>query len=51
VGGLTIGGFYYLSLRRDDGRIQGYYYDSQSQPFQELTLMPSKRLFPSYQFR
>ncbi|KAI5853356.1 vacuolar import and degradation protein-domain-containing protein [Tricharina praecox] len=51
VGGLTIGGFYYLALRRDDGRIQGYYYDSQSQPFQELTLMPNKRLFPSYEFR
>lgn len=51
VGGLTISGFYYLSLRREDGRIHGYYYDPQSQPYQELTLMPEKRLFPSYKFR
>lgn len=51
VGGLTIGGFYFLSLKRDDGRIQGYYYDPQSQPFQELTLKPQKPVFPTYEFR
>ncbi|KAF8251969.1 hypothetical protein K440DRAFT_658577 [Wilcoxina mikolae CBS 423.85] len=51
VGGLTIGGFYFLSLKREDGRIQGYYYDPQSQPYQELTLKPQKPVFPTYEFR
>jgi len=51
VGGLTIRGFYFLSLNREDGRIQGYYYDPQSQPFQELTLKPQKPVFPTYEFR
>jgi hypothetical protein len=51
VGVLTIGGFYFLSLRRSDGQIQGFYYDPQSQPYQELSLKPQKRMFPTYAFR
>ncbi|KAL0632968.1 hypothetical protein Q9L58_008126 [Maublancomyces gigas] len=51
VGVLTIGGFYFLSLRRSDGQIQGFYYDPMSQPFQELNLKPRERLFPTYEFR
>lgn len=51
VGVLTIGGFYFLSLRRSNGQIQGFYYDPKSQPYQELKLRPQKRLFPTYEFR
>lgn len=51
VGVLTIGGFYFLSLRRSNGQIQGFYYDPKSQPYQELNLKPQKRLFPTYEFR
>ncbi|KAI9770103.1 MAG: hypothetical protein M1840_003553 [Geoglossum simile] len=49
--GLTISGFYYLSLRRSDGYIEGFYYDPTSSPYQQLTLSPSKRMFPTYDFR
>lgn len=31
-------GFYYLALSCGTGDVQGYYYDSQSQPFQKLNL-------------
>ncbi|RPA88987.1 hypothetical protein L873DRAFT_1723767 [Choiromyces venosus 120613-1] len=51
AGVLTIGGFYFLSLRRSDGQIQGFYYDPQSQPYQELILKPQERMFPTYAFR
>lgn len=51
VGILTIGGFYFLSLRRSDGQIQGFYYDPMSDPYQELNLKPQNRLFPTYEFR
>ncbi|KAL8654442.1 MAG: hypothetical protein Q9226_003430 [Calogaya cf. arnoldii] len=48
---LTISGFYYVSLRRSDGRIESLYYDPASAPFQQLSMMPEgKRQFPSYQF-
>ncbi|KAI4285166.1 MAG: hypothetical protein L6R38_000844 [Xanthoria sp. 2 TBL-2021] len=48
---LTISGFYYVSMRRSDGRIESLYYDPQSAPFQHLSMMPEgKRQFPSYQF-
>ncbi|KAL8818520.1 MAG: hypothetical protein Q9223_002862 [Gallowayella weberi] len=48
---LTISGFYYISMRRSDGRIEGLYYDPSSAPFQHLSMMPEgKRQFPSYQF-
>ncbi|KAH0541355.1 hypothetical protein FGG08_004193 [Glutinoglossum americanum] len=49
--GLTISGFYYLSLRRSDGFIEGFYYDPTSSPYQQLTLKPEKRMFPTYNFR
>lgn len=48
---LTIGGFYYVSLRRSDGFIKGFYYDPKSTPYQELLLRPKKRVFPTYEFR
>ncbi|KAG0370475.1 vacuolar import and degradation protein-domain-containing protein [Gamsiella multidivaricata] len=38
--GLTIAGFYYLSMRRSDGYVEGYYHDQQSTPFQHLSLKP-----------
>ncbi|MCJ1389514.1 hypothetical protein MMC18_002371 [Xylographa bjoerkii] len=49
--GLTISGFYYVSLRRSDGHIEGLYYDPKSTPYQYLSLMPEKRMFPAYEFR
>jgi hypothetical protein len=36
--GLTISGFYYVCLRRSDGRLEGLYYDPQSSPYQCLKL-------------
>ncbi|KAL8994790.1 MAG: hypothetical protein Q9169_005326 [Polycauliona sp. 2 TL-2023] len=48
---LTISGFYYVSMRRSDGRVESLYYDPQSAPFQHLSMMPEgQRQFPSYQF-
>ena len=48
---LTISGFYYVSMRRSDGRIESLYYDPQSAPYQYLSMMPdSKRQFASYHF-
>lgn len=40
TGGLTIGGFYYISMNRLDGRIEGLYFDERSSPFQFLRMMP-----------
>eukprot|EP00891_Asterochloris_glomerata_P002968 jgi/Astpho2/2968/Aster-03287 len=37
--GLTIAGFYYLCLCRQDGSIQGFYHDPSSNPYQRLSLM------------
>ncbi|KAF9180569.1 hypothetical protein BGZ51_006099 [Haplosporangium sp. Z 767] len=39
--GLTIAGFYYVSMRRADGIVEGYYHDQQSMPFQHLCLSPT----------
>jgi hypothetical protein len=36
--GLTISGFYYVSLRRSDGAVEGLYLDRDSRPFQRLRL-------------
>lgn len=36
--GLTISGFYYVSLRRADGCVEGLYYDPTSSPYQCLRL-------------
>lgn len=38
--GLSISGFYYLSLRRSDGHCEGLYFDPQSSPYQRLELKP-----------
>ena len=48
---LTISGFYYVSLRRSDGHVEGLYYDPHSTPYQHLSLKPAKRHFPAYSFR
>ena len=48
---LTISGFYYVSLRRADGHVEGLYYDPSSTPYQHLSLMPEKKTFPTYEFR
>ncbi|OJD15277.1 hypothetical protein AJ78_04462 [Emergomyces pasteurianus Ep9510] len=52
--GLTISGFYYISVRREDGHIEGMYYDPGSSPYQHLSLSPQlreKMVFPAYGFR
>ncbi|KAK6329900.1 hypothetical protein TWF718_003327 [Orbilia javanica] len=50
--GLTITGFYFVSLSRKTGNIEGYYYDPHSAPYQRLELVPTpKRYFPAYDFR
>lgn len=52
--GLTISGFYYISLRRDNGQIDGLYYDPGSSPYQQLSLKPEMKeqmVFPAYGFR
>ncbi|ODH28286.1 hypothetical protein ACO22_03972 [Paracoccidioides brasiliensis] len=52
--GLTISGFYYISIRRSDGHIEGMYYDPGSSPYQHLSLDPQTRhrmIFPAYGFR
>lgn len=48
---LTISGFYYVSLQRSDGNVEGLYYDPHSNPYQHLSLAPEKRTFPAYTFR
>ncbi|PWY72397.1 hypothetical protein BO70DRAFT_342448 [Aspergillus heteromorphus CBS 117.55] len=51
--GLTISGFYYISLNRENGHIEGLYYDPGSSPYQQLSLNPEtkKMVRPSYGFR
>ncbi|KAL2826847.1 vacuolar import and degradation protein-domain-containing protein [Aspergillus cavernicola] len=51
--GLTISGFYYISLHREGGQIEGLYYDPGSSPYQQLSLNPEteKMIQPSYRFR
>ncbi|KAL4779687.1 vacuolar import and degradation protein-domain-containing protein [Aspergillus varians] len=51
--GLTISGFYYISLHRESGNIEGLYYDPGSSPYQQLSLKPeAKRMTrPAYSFR
>ena len=39
--GLTIAGFYYVCLERASGRIEGFYFDPSSTPFQRLDLQAS----------
>lgn len=48
---LTISGFYYVSLRRSNGLVEGLYYDPSSTPYQHLVLKPERKTFPSYTFQ
>ncbi|KAH6633184.1 vacuolar import and degradation protein-domain-containing protein [Boeremia exigua] len=49
--GLTISGFYYVCLRRSDGRVEGLYYDPMSSPYQCLKLeSQGKGSFGSWDF-
>ncbi|OAL53006.1 hypothetical protein IQ07DRAFT_584998, partial [Pyrenochaeta sp. DS3sAY3a] len=49
--GLTISGFYYVCLRRSDGKLEGLYYDPQSSPYQCLKLDSVKTgVFPAWGF-
>ena len=50
--GLTISGFYYVCMRRRDGRVEGLYYDPQSSPYQCLELESVRGgWFPKWGFR
>ena len=49
--GLTISGFYYVSLRRRDGVVEGLYYDPSSTPFQHLRLRGRSAGWPAYELR
>lgn len=51
--GLTISGFYYVSLRRSDGEIEGLYFDPSSTPYQCLRLegVSGRRGWPSVELR
>ena len=51
--GLTISGFYYVCLRRCDGRIEGLYCDPQSSPYQGLRLERRRDgwVWPAQEFR
>jgi hypothetical protein len=49
--GLTISGFYYVSLRRSDGFVAGLYLDKDSKPFQRLYLEGSRAGWPAFELR
>ncbi|THW80050.1 hypothetical protein D6D19_00754 [Aureobasidium pullulans] len=50
--GLTISGFYYVSLRRGDGNIDGLYFDTKTSPYQQLRLAAKSRgTLGSWQFK
>lgn len=49
--GLTISGFYYVSLRRADGEVEGLYFDPMSTPFQRLRLKGRCAGWPSLEVR
>lgn len=50
--GLTISGFYYVSLRRSDGNIDGLYFDTKTSPYQHLRLAARSRgTLGSWQFK
>ncbi|SMY19572.1 unnamed protein product [Zymoseptoria tritici ST99CH_1A5] len=49
--GLTIGGFYYVSLRRADGRVEGLYFDPGSTPFQRVRLEGGRGGWPGVELR
>ncbi|KAL5376083.1 hypothetical protein PMIN03_012566 [Paraphaeosphaeria minitans] len=50
--GLTISGFYYVCMRRSDGKLEGLYFDPQSSPYQCLKLESVRGgVFPAWGFR
>ncbi|KAK4541750.1 hypothetical protein LTR36_007459 [Oleoguttula mirabilis] len=49
--GLTISGFYYISLRRSDGVVEGLYFDPTSTPYQHLRLTGQQTGWPAFEFR
>ena len=49
--GLTISGFYYVSLRRSDGCVEGLYFDPVSTPYQRLRLHGGSGGWGSWGFR
>jgi hypothetical protein len=49
--GLTISGFYYVSLRRSDGVVEGLYFDPTSTPYQHLRLRGLRSGWPAFEFR
>lgn len=49
--GLTISGFYYVSLRRSDGVVEGLYFDPTSTPYQHLRLRGHRTGWPAFEFR
>ncbi|KAF2463281.1 uncharacterized protein BDR25DRAFT_307875 [Lindgomyces ingoldianus] len=50
--GLTISGFYYVCLKRADGKLEGLYYDPQSSPYQHLKLESvNGGVFPAWEFK
>lgn len=49
--GLTISGFYYVSLRRDSGEVEGLYFDPTSTPYQHLRLKGGKGGWGAWEFR
>jgi len=49
--GLTISGFYYISLRRGDGLVEGLYFDPTSTPYQRLRLEGHRTGWPAVELR
>ena len=49
--GLTISGFYYVSMSRLDGTIEGLYFDPNSTPYQHLRLKGGKCMWPALEMR
>lgn len=49
--GLTISGFYYVSLRRRDGAVEGLYFDPTSTPYQCLRLKGKTSGWPAVELR
>ena len=40
---LTISGFYYISMNRSNGEVEGLYYDPKSTPYQHLSLKSDQK--------
>lgn len=49
--GLTISGFYYVSMFRMTGAVEGLYFDPNSTPYQHLRLNGTQCMWPAWEFR